>query len=99
MFERLLAFARVDFGNGALGKETQYGLMHIADATTFDGQADERGRDALGDRCHIVPRPPIVGMEVGIEHEATAANELDAVNGNLPFAYKVEHLNKRNRID
>ncbi len=73
--------------------------MHIADVSTFDGQADKRGGDALGDRRYIVSRLSIVGMEVGVEHEAPPAYELNAVNGNLPFAHEVEHLDQRPGVE
>ena len=49
MFERLLALARVEFGNGTTGKEVEHGLLHVADVTAFNGQPDDRGSDALGD--------------------------------------------------
>jgi hypothetical protein len=49
MFERLLALARVEFGDGAFGKEAQHGLLHVANVTALNGQPDEGGGNALGD--------------------------------------------------
>jgi hypothetical protein len=46
-----------------------------------------------------VPRSSVVGIEIGVEHEAAPANELDAVDGNLPFAHEVEHFDERHGID
>ena len=99
MFERLPALARIKPSDGVVRKAAEHGLLHAANVTAFNGQPDDGGRDALGDRGHVVPRPPIVGITVGIEPEASAANELDAVDGNLPFAYEVEHLDKRHGVD
>src|SRR6266540_6571716 len=99
MFERLLALARIESGDGALREEAEHGLLHVADVPAFNGQPDERGGKALGHRSHVVPGPTIVGIEVGVEHEAATANELDAMDGNLPFTDEVEHFDKRHRVD
>ncbi len=46
-----------------------------------------------------MPRPSIVGVNIGVQHETSATNELNAMDGNLPFTDEVEHLGKRHGVD
>src|SRR6266568_1867990 len=99
MFERLFALARIESSNGAPGKEIEHGLLHVVDVTAVNRQPDERGSDTLGDRRNIMPRPPIIGMKIGVEHKTSAANDLNAVDRDLPFAHEIEHLEERQGVD